>query len=165
MLEIIKWIILYILLSMLSKMWQQAQDNWNREKGEAQRQGQGQGQNRGQSQRQKQLDETDWDEQAEQERQEAREAKIRKMIERDPKLKDELSRLGNLDPKDLTDPELVKKLAESLSDDIIDIMEVSSRDSAIDLDLATKTVLEQVPTCILCPPARRAITTRSSSSP
>lgn len=146
LLEIVKWVILYILLSMLSKLWQQAQDKWNQEKGQAQGQG-GQGRG-GRNQKQSSLDEDnfdEWDKAEENARREAREAKIRKMIQRDPKLKDELARLGDLDPQDLKDPELVKKLAESLSDAVVDIMEVSSRDAAIDLDLATKTVMEEVP--------------------
>lgn len=134
--EIIKWIALYVILWLLSKLWQQQQQSWNQEKGKAQG-GSGNTQPKNYSDYDQDSDEYD-PEAARAER----EAKIRKIIRQDPKLADELKRLGKINKP--LDEKAIEELSKKLSDKILDIIEVESRRPPLDLDLETKTALKEV---------------------
>lgn len=75
-----------------------------------------------------------------------KEQQVRRIIKNDPNLSDDLARaagLGTL-PDTVLDDEMVRKIAQRISDRVLAIFEVASRKAAIDIDLESGKQLTEV---------------------
>ncbi len=73
-----------------------------------------------------------------------KERQLKEILKRDPTLADDIKRLANIDDShSIDDPETIKEIADRLSDRTLHILDVVSKKPILDIDLESKTRLQE----------------------